>query len=316
MTEMTLPLGITQFTLRQILAAHGLGEVQSIAPLRRGSINPGALVNDAHIIRFDTRSGDSPSRFAGEADAYRRLADTGVPVPAVIALDFSREIAPHPYLITTKRPGLPLVERWPDLSAAARAQTARQAGRLLAMIHKQEIGAKFGALSLLAQGGGSSLWLSYVSDYVRRYAKQAVELGLVDPFLPIRAQTVLLRHRSTLTAVTSGQLVHSDYHLETILVEGETISGVIDFEWALSGDPSWDFVVEDQWEAMCPGSRTLIYEGYQEESTLPDDHAVRVMLYRLLAHVESVVDFTRRGDPARATREQERLFDVLQSLES
>lgn len=154
-----------------------------------------------------------------------------------------------------------------------------------------------------------------VRDHRRRYARQAVDLSLVDPFLPIRAQTALLNHRATLAAVTSGQLVHSDFHFDNILVKGETITGVIDFEWALSGDPSWDFVAADQWEATCPGSRAHLYEGYAEMLALPDDHDLRVTLYRLLAHVESLVDFTLRADSERASYVRQKLFDTLSILE-
>lgn len=305
---------LAEGSLRRIFSAHGLGDVRSLSPLPRGGVNPGAIVNNAYIIRFDLRSGDATSRFISEVDACQRLQASGVPVPEVVAIDLSREVVPYPYLITVRLPGVPLIDRWADLSASARRQTARLAGRFLALIHQSEI-RKFGNLHDIAESGGWGLWLGYVGDYLRRYSRQAVALGVVDPFLPVRAQAALLHHRATLAGVTAGRLVHSDYHFENILVDGDAITGVLDFEWALSGDPSWDFIVEDKWEAMCPGSRRHIYEGYEQVSALAPDHDLRVKLYQLPMYVEWLVDFTRRGDSARAAKSHRQMLAVLDALE-
>jgi len=93
------------------------------------------------------------------------------------------------------------------------------------------------------------------------------------------------------------------------------LSGVIDFEWAFSGDPACDFIVRDKWEQMCPGSRAPLVEGYTQVRALEPDHALRVSLYKLLYHLEDVAawrDQPGTEDHAHGVRD---LLAELTSLE-
>jgi hypothetical protein len=59
------------------------------------------------------------------------------------------------------------------------------------------------------------------------------------------------------------------------------LSAVLDFDWASSGDPSWDFRIDDSIESEVPGSRKAFYAGYTSRRALPDGHWERVSLYRI-----------------------------------
>ena len=127
-------------------------------------------------------------------------------------------------------------------------------------------------------------------------------------------QTALTRYRPLLETVTHGALVHSDYHRENILQAGGHVTGIIDFEWALAGDPAWDFIAEEKWEEMCPGSKEHVYAGYSHRRALAPDHATRVAIYQLLLHVETVVDETRKENASGVAAARDAMYATLTAL--
>jgi aminoglycoside phosphotransferase (APT) family kinase protein len=309
---------ITHSFIEHIWASHCLGHVATIARCDRGGINPCFIVNDTAVIRFNTFTIKGAARFRNERRAYEALRGSGVPVPEVIALDLSRGIAPYDFIITSRMPGGPVIDAWAHLSRAARARVAFAAGEYLATIHTRTFGG-FGALGSQRGGGGASAgfsrWYDYVADYLDRYATLARDLNAIGPDERTRMLAALVRHRSLLDLVTRGSLLHSDYHWENILQEHGHVTGVIDFEWALAGDPAWDFIVQDTWEQMCPGSRAHVYGGYTRHRPLAPDHARRVALYQLLLHVETVVDEARKGDAAGISAARDAMYATLSALE-
>ena len=96
---------------------------------------------------------------------------------------------------------------------------------------------------------------------------------------------------------------------------GCTVTGVIDFEWALAGDPAWDFIAQDKWEEMCPGSRAYLYAGYTHHRPLAPDHALRVAIYQLLLHVETVVDEARKENMSGVAAARDAMYATLMFLE-
>lgn len=305
------PLHMINERLQCIWEAYGLGSIQTITWPARGSINYYLIVNNAYVIRFDI-TGKIVSRFQSEALAYRYLCDSGVPVPEVVALDRSKELIPYEYLITTRLEGTPVIDSWSSLSAQQREQVACEAGRYLAVIHSHTFD-RFGKLRDLASGG-FICWYDYSADYFHRYARQALDLGIIDISLRDRMQEILDQYRPLWDAVTKGSLVHSDYHFENILQHKGAVSGIIDFEWSYPGDPTIDLVVEDLWEQMCPGSKPFVYAGYTSLSQLDPNHDLKMALYKLYTYLEFLVDSKRRADETEFNKMYAKLQAALQAL--
>ena len=299
--------------LPSIWQAHNLGTIQTITRPKRGSINYCLIVNDTYIIRFDT-TGKFPLRFQSEALAYQYLCKSAVPVPEVIVFDSSKELVPYEYLITTKLQGVPIVDSWNNLSAQEQEQLAHEAGRYLALIHTHTF-ERFGKLRDLSNGG-FTYWYDYCSDYFQRYAHQALDLNAIDTMLYDRLQTVLDTYKPLLDAVTQGSLLHSDYHFENILQHNGTISGIIDFEWAYSGDPCVDLVVDDVWERMCPGSKPFVYAGYSSIKQLDTNSMRKILLYKLYSYLETLVSSKQREDMQQFTEVAAKLQFALRVLEN
>jgi aminoglycoside phosphotransferase (APT) family kinase protein len=305
---------ITDSLVQQVWKALNLGPIEQIDKPKRGSINPCFIINDAKVIRFNTNTDKGADRFESEAAAYERLKGSEVPVPQVIKVDVTRKIVPFTYLITSKINGETVIDSWTTLNPTQQQQIAFSAGKYLALIH-QHTYPKFGNLRDLPDGGFEH-WHDYVWDFFRRYARQALALKAINTKLEARIHAVLLHHKPTLDTMTTGALVHSDYHFENMLQSNGEITGIIDFEWAYSGDPSQDFIVDEKWEEMCAGSREHVLKGYASLRKLDDHHELRLMIYKALWHLETVVDFkkAKRDDDYQSTLKQ--LSETVESLEA
>jgi aminoglycoside phosphotransferase (APT) family kinase protein len=276
---------ITPETIQAIWDQHGLGKIETLTRPARGIVNHTLIVNDAYVIRFDVLEDyDWPgiSRYAGEKWAYETLRGSDVPVPEVIAYDTSKSLAPYDYLILTKLPGKTVHDSLVDLTAEAQHKIAYRMGEYLATIHSYQYPADgFGLLFNVAAGVRMADWADYVAYFFQDYIGQVRKIDLLSEEIFTRIEVVREKMRPLLAAVQRGQLVHGDYHFSNLLQHDGQLTGVIDFEWAQSGDPSWDFRVDDDLETASPGSSDAFYAGYISRRTLPDYHAERVALYRV-----------------------------------
>lgn len=299
-------------TLAALCAAHGLGVPQTVDWAARGRNNPTLVVNDAYVIRFNGLDGlaDAPvSRFYGEQRAYAALKAAGIPTPDVIAVDTRRTLVPQDYIVMTRVSGQPVIDTWDDLTPSQRERLAVEAGEILARMHAIPF-ETYGRLYGQEEVYGS--WREYVQAYFARYAAQALDEQIIDPALAARLERALTRHSSLLEGVTEARLIHWDYHFENILQQDGKITGVLDFEWALSGDPVYDLRIERQWEETCTGSRAALYAGYRSLRPLPDDLPLRLELYRMVTHLDFTVD---AADAAEAELMRVRMLAALEALE-
>jgi aminoglycoside phosphotransferase (APT) family kinase protein len=277
---------INHDTLQRIWQAHGLGAVRTIQPASRGMNNRATVVNDSCVIRFDLLDLPEVCRYVGEKLAYERLRAAGIPAPEVVALDVSKTLVPYHYIILTRCEGRPLIDDWPDFSATQQAEMGRAAGHYLAMMHEITFDG-FGKLSRLATEPWPR-WYDHVEDFLERFAPGLVARGTLESAVYERMRAVIQRLRPLVDFTGGGRLVHSDYQFENLLHHNGVITAIIDFEWSIAGDPAWDFKLDEQWDDDCPGSAQYIHEGYTRVRPLPADHRLRVWLYKLLHHLDSV----------------------------
>jgi aminoglycoside phosphotransferase (APT) family kinase protein len=302
--------------LQRIWEANRLGQVESVVQPSRGIVNPCRIVNDKFVIRFDLVSEeDEPSRFVGEARAYNLLAGSALPVPQVVKLDLSKTLVPYPYLITSKLPGITIIDSWPALTQAEKASLTFQAGKYLALLH-QYSGPCFGRLKNLHTQARFTSWYDFLADFFTYYASEVLNQQLLAPALVARIEAGLVKCKPVLDRVIIPCLVHNDYHFENLLQKDGNLTGIIDFEHALYGDPSLDFLVEDIWEEFCPGSRTLIYAAYQQFRRFDASHCLRVSLYKTLILLDEVVWFTECTNLKEVARVKGELLAELKILEN
>jgi aminoglycoside phosphotransferase (APT) family kinase protein len=283
---------ISSKDIAAIWKAHGLGRVERISPTASGSRNESYIVNHEFFIRFNTLDPAIP-KFRNERVAYEILGSSTLPVPSLIAFDESRSIVPVDYIILTRLPGESITETWQQFSPARRQELAWSAGEMLARIHEHKVSG-FGKLRDLDHPFPT--WADCVHDYANRQASEATILGLLGSDVHARLGQVLDDASELLGNVIQGVVVHSDFHYENILQTEGQISGIVDFEWALAGDPSYDFLTAATRDEMMPGSEELFEAGYQSVRPIDAEHRKRVEIYELFYEVEKAVGFASPSD--------------------
>lgn len=275
---MTIPL--SPDVVQAICTAHGLGKIDRVVQPVQGNINLCLLINDAYVLRFDVLDWGGANRYAGEKWAYDILNGSDVPVSRVLALDTSKRLAPYDYLILTKMQGETVTTSAAALPPAARYAIGYSAGQHLATLHKHQIN-QFGLLYEIIAGTSRPDWAAYVAGHFRYYLGQVRALDILSAETLGRIDALMARMQPLLAAVQQGVLIHGDYHFNNMLQQDGKLSAVLDFDWAASGDPSWDFRIDDSIETEVPGSREALYDGYTSRRHLPDGHWERVSFYRI-----------------------------------
>ncbi|MFN8418208.1 MAG: phosphotransferase [Anaerolineae bacterium] len=301
--------------LSALCARYDLGTIKMLTQASRGINNRIFIVNNQYAIRFDGLTGIAESRFAAEKIAYDALTEIGVPVPRVIAVDSSHDFASGDVMIMTRVRGAAVIDTWHLLSAQQQRHLAYQFGQALAQMHAVTF-EKFGRLRKLATNP-QDRWIDYVISFYEQYMIPSLEQRLLPADLLERIPAIMTCYRPMLESVTTAHLVHMDAHPENVLQENGELTGIVDFEWALSGEPSSDFQVQDQWAEFCPDSLEVIYEGYLSLRSLPADHDQRVALYWLLRNLDSAVECLLDGDSGQGYQKAEqKMRQALAILES
>jgi aminoglycoside phosphotransferase (APT) family kinase protein len=273
--------------LSRIWRHHQLGGIRSLSQPAHPGLNPIRFVNERYVIRFYISEATRYQPSQGEAHAFEILANSGIPVPKVVALGFSGDISPYDYLIMTRLPGRPLIEVWPELDKRQRKRAANSIGVYLAQIHTYTF-KRFGYLARL-ESESYCCWYDFVYDYFSHYAGRVERMGIIESDIIERIQRLLQTNRPLLEQVTLGALLHSDFQFKHILYQAGEITGILDFEMALSGDPAWEFIIEDRWPQQCPGSLPWLFQQYQQRRTLESGYEMRVNLYKLLMYLVFIV---------------------------
>lgn len=310
---MTPDVHLSPETLQALCTAHGLGKIEHVVQPTQGNINRCLIINDAYVLRFDVLDWGGDNRYVGEKWAYDLLRESDVPVPQVLALDTSKRLVPYDCLILTKMPGQPVSTSSAELTPEARHEIGYAAGQYLATMHSHTFD-QFGQLYQILAGKPQPDWAAYVADFFRYYQGQVNALGILSAEIMARIDTMLLRMQPLFAAVRQGALIHGDYHFLNLLQQEGKLSAVLDFDWAASGDPSWDFRIDHQIEREVPGSRDAFYAGYTSRRPLPDQHGERVACYRVGLYLDYLE--MAEGDQTEITRVTTLLLRELDWLEA
>jgi aminoglycoside phosphotransferase (APT) family kinase protein len=203
-----------------------------------------------------------------EAHACQLAREAGFPAPEILAA----VVEDRPFLIMSQVRGIALSElplgRW--------LGPLRRAGELLRALHEIRMDG-FGSF---ARGRPEhARW----ADALRADWLSALYLLDVDREAYVR---VVERH---LPNVAEGRLLHGDFVPGHVLVEGDEVTGIIDFGDAMAGDPVWDLARASL--SRFPGVLAGLLEGYGPVDGL----APRLALYRMLWSIGMAGTCVRHG---------------------
>ena len=231
----------------------------------------------------------------------RLLAETDVPVPSIVAHDFSRRHIDRDYLIMPRLDGEPLSQAC--LGPVARDSALRQWGRHIAAVHElTEPDNRFGYVGPHRPMEPQATWREAFQTMVARELDDIVACGVYDSSAAQGAMELLEDHLEVFDGVEMSRLCHGDIWVTNLLVMPDgLVTGVIDFDRACWGDVEWDLAIAE----YCGVTGEPFWDGYgRRVDTHEGDAAIRRMFYLLYEHQKYIVISMsrRRNDPAGAQR--------------
>jgi aminoglycoside phosphotransferase (APT) family kinase protein len=231
-----------------------------------------------------------------EVEVNRKLREKGVPVPRIIAADFSRRHIDCDYFFMTKLNGT----SWSDLNSKLtledKERLKAKLGSYTAVIHSVT-GDRFGYPALgQMYGSWREAFTSMLCDIIGDGQQQKVRLPYQRIIKAVKTKQALLDE------IAEPRLVDFDLWAgNVLLVEKDgvyDIEGIIDFERAFYGDPAADFIAS----MMILGDiecEAAYIRGYTEKSSQPllftDHDRARRCMYRLYLALIMAVETYRYG---------------------
>ncbi len=233
-----------------------------------------------------------------EAKVLKKLFEIGLPVPEVLASDFSKTSIPSDYFFMTKLEGVTLKQANKKKIKQSRPYLMRKLGKHNAEIHSVR-GDYFGYIKDDAHyrfNSWSGAFSCMMEDILLDGRKRGSKL-LYDKILG-----VVSKYKDVLDEVKEPRLVSFDMWAGNVFVkeggEGLDVSGIIDFERAFYGDPYADFTSAMQIFSDVENEAEFI-AGYEEASgqklLFSKNAGIRMNLYRLYMAVIMNVETYRYG---------------------
>ncbi|MCD6288098.1 MAG: aminoglycoside phosphotransferase family protein [Candidatus Hydrogenedentes bacterium] len=260
--------------------------------------------DDAGFIFYERRM------MAQEPDLYRCVRDnTTVPVPDVYLYDDSRDLIDRDYIVMERLPGRPLTEAGPGRVSMPRV--LETVGDFLKQIHGITAN-QYGYLGAHRPMAPASTWGEAFETMWRKLLDDLVACGGYSDDDRTYMANLFDRNRPLFDTQGPARLLHMDVWHQNILVDdtGE-VTGLIDMDRALWGDPEIEFAVLD----YCGISEPPFWQGYgSRRDTSPD--ARRRALFYLLYEIQKyvIIRMWRTHDPRDAARYRAESFRIAQTI--
>jgi fructosamine-3-kinase len=232
--------------------------------------------------------------------------ETSVPAAEVVAFDFSRQRLPRDLIIMRRLPGQAASSA--ELSREQLAGLHRQIGKALRQIHRitRKPYGYLGAHRPMKpqdtwRAAFQIMWKKLLGDLARSGSYSREETALM--------RRALDKHLEVFDYAGPAALLHMDVWGQNVLCDAEgRLTGLVDFDRALWGDPEIEFAVLD----YCGVSTPEFWAGYG--AARPDGAEARLRwafyyLYEVQKYV--VIERLRRNNPARADGYKRQAFTLL-----
>jgi aminoglycoside phosphotransferase (APT) family kinase protein len=236
-------------------------------------------------------------------------AETTLPVAQILAYDDSRMLVDRDYLLMERLPGQPLTDM--NLTAKLVDRVFEQVGRYLREMHSL-VADRYGYLGphqpMKPQPTWAEaftvMWNKLLDDVVACGGYSADEADTLRPLVEI--------YRPHFDRPVPASLLHMDVWSQNILVDASgRVTGLVDLDRALWGDPEIEFAVLD----YCGISEPAFWRGYGQERDTSFSAQIRARFY-LLYEIQKyiVIRLWRRNDPDRALQYKQQSFALAQPL--
>lgn len=235
------------------------------------------------VVKFQAGDPD----FALEPFLHDYVADrTDVPVPRILVFKRNPDLDVDSYFVTERVHGTNLAEMMGEIDQETREDVIEHAGQILGDMHSQIGFEGYGRLALdeeddrLVVDEFTWEWAEFFQDLVNRYIDRLEG----SPFEEIQddARQHLDDAIHNIENTDAPRLIHDDFRPANMLFDDageEPISAVLDWQFALAGDPEYhiartDFLFIDpafQDADTRQRLRQKLYDGYREYQEFEPD---------------------------------------------
>ena len=306
--------------LGQLLTHHLKIDINAVTITPVGATGPGdfflAQSNQGNFILRLFPADDAPHLFF-EKTSLRQLpalhalirAKTSVPVPEIIAHDFSRTLIARDFLILEAKTGVSL-KQIEKINHRQYNKVLHQLGKSLRQLHAVT-GQNYGYANFPLQESPSSyrqtfglLWQRLIGDVVRAgvYTSQDAD----------HLTRLWQRHQAQFNRHAPPCLLQMNMCAEHFLVDEEAnLVAILDFSQAMWGDPELDFAVADYYGVYA----SAFWQGYGQPR--PNDPASQIrrrfyLMYEIQKHIP--VSIWRDKSPADAKQAKQMVLTIADNI--
>ncbi len=274
-----------------------------LEPISTGKFNTGYFVTsdgDELVLRVAPPA-DSVFLFY-ERDMMRQepgihrllLEETDVPVAEIIAYDDSHDVIDRDFILMRRLPGTPLSQA----PVADAEPVMRRVGECLAQTHSLTAD-RYGYLGEHRPMEPADNWVDAFAVMWRKLLDDIVGVGHYSTAERDDLVGLLDRHIELFDRPGPARLLHMDVWAQNILVDDAgRLTGLVDWDRALWGDPEIEFAVLD----YCGISTPAFWRGYGRPRDESQEARIRNVFYLLYELQKYIVIREGRGHDSRAAR--------------
>ncbi|MCA9977743.1 MAG: aminoglycoside phosphotransferase family protein, partial [Anaerolineales bacterium] len=232
-------------------------------------------------------------------------AETKVPVARVLAFDDSHTLIDRDFILMEQLPGRPLTE----MGHVNTSLVLGQLGEQLAQVHRLHA-TQYGYLGPHRPMTPQNNWVDAFAIMWSKLIADIMAVGYYDDEEAAFMRRLLDHYLVMFDKPVASCLLHMDVWHQNILVDDEgTITGLVDWDRALWGDPEIEYAVLD----YCGISEPAFWEGYGRERDNSQEATIRqvfYLLYELQKYI--VIRHGRNQDPSAASRYKQQVLYIVQ----
>lgn len=250
------------------------------------------------VIRANIGWGDEPERYMlVEKCITDRAAVCGIPVNRILYVDIKREIYPFDYQIQDMLEGKDIESSFHG-TRAEYDQLSFDLGAYVGKWGELEFDG-FGRFDLEAAKRGelSGTKQSMYEYMIVRLDEDIRYLADAQVITVLQGDAIrkLFEVHKPVMNVKKGTLVQYDLADHNVMFDGgKTITGIFDWEAAVTGDPVLDLASAPTWKTFFPREEKMI-EGYRSVRDLPNFFREKMAIYRLRTMLWKMVYAIRAG---------------------
>lgn len=290
----------------------GSGPAADLQPIRTGHFNTSFYVtgddidlvlriappDDAVFVFYER----AMMRQEPELHAVLRTRTT-VPVAEVVAFDDSRAVIDRDFILMDRLPGRP----WTEVGTVDEDRVLGKIGELLAETHRITAD-QYGYLGPHRPMIPKPTWAEAFTTMWDLLIEDVAGVGFYDPAEKEMLMVLLRRHLALFDREVASSLLHMDVWHQNILLDNTgAVTGLIDWDRALWGDPEIEFAVLD----YCGISQPAFWEGYGRARDSSPEASIRhvfYLLYELQKYI--VIEQGRRNNAAKAQGYKQQVMDL------